>query len=76
VATEKKGADAGQAEVQRIHDEAVSKGFLGERPEGSIPNEAYTLRSGPDAPSPLEEHIAISQQRLAAQKRSPAEEVK
>jgi hypothetical protein len=73
---EKKGADAGQAEVQKIHNEAVAKGYLGERPPGSIPNEKYTLQTGPDAPSPLEEHIAISEQRIAAQKASPAEEVK
>jgi hypothetical protein len=76
VATEKKGADAGQAEVQNQYDEAVKQGFLGSKSPAAIPNKEYTLQSGPDSPSPLEEHIGITEQRLAAQKASPAQEVK
>ncbi len=69
-------ADAGQSEAQKIYDEAVKNGFLGTKPEGAIPNKEYTLQSGPSSPSPLEEHIAIHERRLADVKKSPAEEVK
>jgi len=49
-----KGDDAGQAEVQRISDEAAEKGYFGTLPPGP-PNEAYSLESGPDAPTHAEE---------------------
>ena len=46
--------DAGQAEVQARSDEATAKGYIGEVPPGP-PNEAYSLESGPDAPTHAEE---------------------
>lgn len=48
------GGDAGEAEVQRKADEAEQKGYIGTVPPGP-PNEAYSLESGPDAPSHAEE---------------------
>lgn len=72
----KAAADGGQAQLQKTYDEAAAKGYLGERPDGAIPNQAYTLQSGPDGPTPLEEHIAFNDQRTRAMKASPAEEVK
>ena len=39
----KKSADAGQAEVQAIFDEAADKGHFGETPDDT-PNENYTLK--------------------------------
>lgn len=49
--------DAGQAEVQKRFDEAAEKGYFGERPPG-LPNERYSLESGPDAPTHAEEREA------------------
>jgi hypothetical protein len=72
----KASADAGQAEIQKTFDEAQAKGYFGQRPAGAIDNKAYTLQSGPDSPTPLEEHIAFNDQRTKAMKASPAEEVK
>lgn len=46
--------DLGQAEVQKKADEAQEKGYYGEAPPGP-PNEAYSLKSGPDSPSHAEE---------------------
>lgn len=69
---EKKSADAGQAEAQSTYDEAARKGYYGQVPD-QPPNEAYTLQSGPDSPSALEQHVAISEARVAAQKASPAQ---
>lgn len=37
------GDDAGQAEVQRLADEAAEQGFIGSSPDAT-PNEAYTLK--------------------------------
>lgn len=69
-------ADAGQAEIQKTFDEAQAKGYLGSRPDGAIPNAEYTLQTGPDSPTPLEEHIVFNDQRTQAMKASPAKEVK
>lgn len=44
-----KAADQGNAEVQSKVDEAEEKGYYGWVPD-ETPNEAYTLKSGPDAP--------------------------
>lgn len=43
MATEKKSADAGQAEVQAKFDEAEEKGFFGEGVD-ETPRENYTLK--------------------------------
>ena len=40
---EKKGTDAGQAEVQKKFDEANEKGYFGTVPD-ETPNENYTLQ--------------------------------
>jgi hypothetical protein len=75
MADSKKSADAGQAEVQDAYQEAADRGYYGQVPD-QPPNEAFSLASGPDSPSPLEQHIAINEARVADQKASPAEEVK
>lgn len=49
-----KSKDLGQAEVQEKADEANKQGYYGEVPPGP-PNSAYSLQSGPDSPSHLEE---------------------
>ncbi len=43
MADNKKNDDAGQAEVQKLSDEASAKGYFGEVPD-ETPNEHYTLR--------------------------------
>lgn len=68
-------ADAGQSEAQNIYDEAVRKGYFGTVADGP-PNEAYSIKSGPDAPTPFEETVAASEQRLKDAKASPSQEVK
>lgn len=76
MAETKKGADAGQAEAQSTYDEAAKQGFFGEKPASAIPNREYTLQSGPDSPTPFEEHVVINERRIADQKASPAEGAK
>jgi hypothetical protein len=49
MADTKKGADAGQAEAQKKTDKAEDKGYLGTKVD-PLPNSAYSLQSGPDAP--------------------------
>jgi hypothetical protein len=58
----KAAADAGQAEAQSKYDEAASQGFYGSVPLGP-PNSAFSMESGPESPSPLEQHIAIHEGR-------------
>lgn len=45
-----KTPDDGTAELQARADEATAKGFFGWTPDPN-PNSAYSLASGPDAPS-------------------------
>lgn len=52
--TEPTGGDAGQAEVQAKVDEADEKGYFGRVPAGP-PNEAFSLKSGPDSPTVAEQ---------------------
>jgi hypothetical protein len=52
-----KSQDAGQDQVQKQFDEAAKQGYFGERPPG-LPNERYSLESGPDAPTHAEEREA------------------
>lgn len=52
--------DAGQAEVQAAFDEAAKKGYFGNRPPG-LPNERYSLESGPEAPTHAEERDAAKE---------------
>jgi hypothetical protein len=65
--------DAGQAEIQKTYDEAFAKGYFGDRPAGAIPNEAYTLQSGPASPTPFEEHVTFNDQRTEAMHASTAD---
>ena len=52
MATEKKSADAGQAEVQAKFDEANEQGFFGTSPD-ETPRENYTLKGvGSGKPTP------------------------
>lgn len=71
----KASGDAGQSEAQKTYEEACARGYLGTVPD-QPPNSAYSAQSGPDAPTPFEEHVAINEQRIADQKASPAEAVK
>lgn len=52
----KKGADAGQAEAQKLTDEAEEKGYIGNKVD-PLPNSAHSLESGPDAPPVHEAEI-------------------
>ena len=49
MASQKKEADAGQAEVQKKVDKGEEQGFLGRKVDPR-PNSDYSLESGPDAP--------------------------
>lgn len=49
MAAAKKNADAGQAEAQKLADEAEEKGFIGQKVD-PLPNSEHSLESGPDAP--------------------------
>lgn len=42
--------DGGAAALQALADEATSKGYFGTVPDPH-PNEAYSLKSGPESPS-------------------------
>lgn len=42
--------EADNAEVQRKMDEYEAQGYIGSVPD-PIPNEAYSIKSGPDAPA-------------------------
>lgn len=54
----RKTDDQGQAEVQQAADEATEKGYIGTTPD-PFPNEAYSLKSGPDSPSAAETSTAM-----------------
>jgi hypothetical protein len=41
--------DAGQAEAQKLVDQAEDKGYIGQKVD-PLPNSAHSLESGPDAP--------------------------
>lgn len=57
--------DSGEAEVQKIADEANEKGYIGSVPPGP-PNEAYSLQSGPDSPTVAEEAAIAAASRVDA----------
>jgi hypothetical protein len=42
--------DAGQAEAQKLVDQAEDKGYIGQKVD-PLPNSAHSLESGPDAPT-------------------------
>lgn len=58
MATAKKSADAGQAEVQKNVDEEQEQGFRGAEVD-PLPNSAYSLESGPDSPTAAEQREAL-----------------
>lgn len=53
MATDKKDADAGQAEVQKKVEQAEDRGYLGTKVDPR-PNSDYSLESGPDSPGVLD----------------------
>lgn len=59
---EKKPADAGQAEVQKMVDEAEEQGFLGQKVD-PFPNSAHSLESGPDSPTIAETRDAMAKEQ-------------
>lgn len=60
----KKTDDGGAAEVQAKTDEAEEKGYIGSTPDPH-PNEAYSLKSGPDSPSASDTLAALRKERDA-----------
>ena len=54
--------DGGQDEVQATVENQEEKGHIGEKP-GGFPNDAFSLESGPDSPSALEQKAAALDQR-------------
>ena len=54
MATQKKGSDAGQAEVQKQVESDQEQGFHGTKVD-PLPNSAHSLQSGPDAPTAREQ---------------------
>jgi hypothetical protein len=69
VAAQKKEADAGQAEVQKAVDDGQQKGYIGVQSD-AFPNEAHSLKTGPDAPSVLEQNAAAAEAQFEAVKAS------
>lgn len=72
---EKKSADAGQADAQSTYDEAAKQGYYGSVPP-QPPNSAFSMESGPDSPTPLEQHIALHDSKGDEMRASTAEGVK
>jgi hypothetical protein len=54
--SDKPAAD-GNAEVQSKMDDALAKGYIGTVPDPH-PNEAYSIKSGPDSPPLVEDSTA------------------
>lgn len=59
-----KSDDAGSDEVQAKADEAEEKGYIGTTPD-PFPNEAYSLKSGPDSPTAADTQAALRKERDA-----------
>lgn len=74
-AASKARGDAGQAEMQSKYDEAAAKGYVGAVPAGP-PNSAYSMESGPESPSPLDQHIALHDTKGDEMRASTAQEAK
>ena len=68
----KAAPDAGQADAQQTYDEAAKRGYYGEVPPGP-PNSAFSMESGPESPTPLEQHIAIHESTGDAMRASTAD---
>lgn len=51
--------DGGAAELQARFDEAHAKGYFGTTPD-PIPNERYSLATGPESPSAAEALAAVT----------------
>lgn len=60
----KKEDDLGQAEAQKLADEATAQGFIGTKVDPRD-NSEHSLESGPESPSALEQHAAALEQRAA-----------
>lgn len=61
--------DLGKAEVQSAFDEANAKGYFGTAPD-PVPDEQYSLKTGPDAPSAVADpttrvaqHSAVTEEK-------------
>jgi hypothetical protein len=70
-----KARDAGQSEAQQSYDEAAKRGYFGRVPT-QPPNSAFSMESGPDSPSPLEQHIALHDAKGDEMRASTAEGAK
>lgn len=54
--------DLGQAEVQNARDKAREQGYEGYSPS-AIPNERFSLATGPDSPSAAEQVADVAERR-------------
>lgn len=64
MAPTRKTDDASADEVQAKTDDAQEKGYVGTVPDPN-PNEAYSLKTGPDSPSASETLTALRKERDA-----------
>lgn len=67
-------AETGNTEVQRRVDDALAKGYVGEVPDPT-PNDAYSIRTGPDAPALSPDDRTRFAQPAAANARPESEEI-
>lgn len=58
---EKRATDAGQAEVQKVAENAEEKGFLGVEAD-PIDNDEYSLKTGPASPTVAEQRAAVAKE--------------
>lgn len=54
-----KAADKAQAQAEKVLDQEQAQGFRGTKVD-PIDNEAYSLESGPDSPTILEQREALA----------------
>lgn len=62
--------DGGAAELQQFVDDAEAKGYIGTVPDPH-PNEAYSLKSGPDSPAAVTDNVTGVEVTAADAKEAP-----
>jgi hypothetical protein len=58
-------SDAGQAQVQKFFDQVNEKGYIGQNPDPT-PQENYSLKTPPDAPTPETDEDLFHEARASA----------
>jgi hypothetical protein len=71
MADTKKAGDAGEREVSDQLEAAMKRGYIGDSPTAAD-NQAFSLQSGPESPSPLEQEIKRHEQAVSDLRRSTA----